>query len=274
MDHAKVFDSLKKDFCALWKFKVHGDTLEIITNFSTTTDQFISVFITQRNQFFVVTDGGWISDQVYECRIDPEDPMYDKLFRYYEKYFEIQTLENGHTNYYYKKSRDEKMIGAMVYDLANFISNVCSGSQINFETIKEINERRIFTKHANDYLKSFETKRTELKVRLRERLPDTPTVIFSAIARKGMSLKLINYVTGSDRNYFLGSIGKAELAFKVADKTGYSNYINSKVAFVNDKASGFSNDKFAVYLDVLRDVTNNQVVFWHEKEKMGHILLS
>ena len=43
----RVFCNISSDFSSLWKYKLRGETLEIVTPFSTLTGSFISVFLTQ-----------------------------------------------------------------------------------------------------------------------------------------------------------------------------------------------------------------------------------
>ena len=47
--------------------RMRGDTLEVITPFATTNDKFVSVFISERKNGYVVTDGGWITNGIYDC---------------------------------------------------------------------------------------------------------------------------------------------------------------------------------------------------------------
>ena len=52
-------------FSSLWKVKKYGKTIEIITPFFTTNDCFVSVFLTEREGYYIITDGGWISENYY-----------------------------------------------------------------------------------------------------------------------------------------------------------------------------------------------------------------
>ena len=52
-----LFLNISSDFNSLWKYKLRGDTLEIITPFTTMTGSYISIFLTQRDDRFIITDG-------------------------------------------------------------------------------------------------------------------------------------------------------------------------------------------------------------------------
>ena len=57
-------------FSSLWKVKKYGKTIEIITPFFTTNDCFVSVFLTEREGYYIITDGGWISENYYNNFFD------------------------------------------------------------------------------------------------------------------------------------------------------------------------------------------------------------
>ena len=61
----EIVELIKKTFYYLWKVKRYGKTIEIITPSFTTNDCFVSVFLTKRDKYYIVTDGGWISEKYY-----------------------------------------------------------------------------------------------------------------------------------------------------------------------------------------------------------------
>lgn len=68
-----ILKNIVEVYSRLWSFRERGDTVEIITPCSTTNDSFVSVFLTQRENEFIITDGGWISEKYYNDLIDLED---------------------------------------------------------------------------------------------------------------------------------------------------------------------------------------------------------
>ena len=71
-----IFNIIIHAFNALWNIKHYKNTIEIITPSFTTNDCFISVFITERNGRFIITDGGWISENYYNNSFDNDDEYY------------------------------------------------------------------------------------------------------------------------------------------------------------------------------------------------------
>ena len=99
----KLIEYIIKSYNSLWKIKKHGNTFEIITPIATTSNIFVSVFLTRRGDDFIVTDGGWIDSGMYECEANSDDIYYFKLFQYYLEDYEIDILEHAGYHYYYKK---------------------------------------------------------------------------------------------------------------------------------------------------------------------------
>ena len=44
----RIFEIVRTAFNSLWKMRMRGDTLEIITPFATTNDKFVSIFVSKR----------------------------------------------------------------------------------------------------------------------------------------------------------------------------------------------------------------------------------
>ena len=89
-------------FSSLWKVKKYGKTIEIITPFFTTNDCFVSVFLTEREGYYIITDGGWISENYYNNFFDSDDESYLRLFTYYKEQYSIRETESNNKIYYYK----------------------------------------------------------------------------------------------------------------------------------------------------------------------------
>lgn len=98
-----ILKNIVEVYSRLWSFRERGDTVEIITPCSTTNDSFVSVFLTQRENEFIITDGGWISEKYYNDLIDLEDDHFNRLYEYYLTQYSISTLEAKERIFYYKK---------------------------------------------------------------------------------------------------------------------------------------------------------------------------
>jgi hypothetical protein len=268
MDHIRVFDDLKNSFGALWNYNLRGDTIEVITPYSTTNDMFISVFINERNGEFIASDGGWLYDDAYNTSIDLNDPCFSKLYYHYERYYDVKSVINDFgSTFFYKKTHNPKTIANIVYDLANFVSAIVSCSLVQFQDVAEKEEKEFFAREANAYIS---TLTNQLKVNHNYPIGNKlKNIRFSTIINHSSSkITLINYITGSNYNYFQSSIARANLNFEIASKSVYNQHIKNKIAFINDKADGFVQDKLYEYLNELESHTNTPNVKWSEKQSL------
>ena len=269
MKSQKVFESIKEEFCSLWSFKLKGETLEIITPYSTTTSKFVSIFLTQRNKEFIVSDGGWLLSEMYDNSIDFDDEMFAKAFYYFENQYEIKSIEATSATFYYKKTYNAALVPSLVYEMANFISAVVSSSQVQFQNLDEKETKKLFEGHARSYINSLVPKDGSRTLMFRKALSDDDnlkSIKFSAISQYNNQLTLINYVTGSTIDYFANSIGKANIMFEVGEKSKFKKNIKNKIALIDDTAKGFDKKRLAGYLDMLETTTKRHNILWHQRE--------
>lgn len=269
-----IFKNIKEEFCSLWNFKERGETLEIITPYTTTSNKFVSVFLTTKNNEFVISDGGWLSNDSYECSLDFDDDAFCKVFGYYKNYYDIKTVRASELDYFFKKTDKRALIPNLVYDIANFVSAISGSSQIQFIDIKEKDEKARFNKQANTFLTTLVPKTDRPRVHFRKSINDSlKSIKFSAIVIASKNqMTLINYVTGSTIDYFIGSIGKANITFEVANKSTLTENIKNKIALINDTASGFDKNKLYAYLEQLETVTKSHNILWHQRDRLKAII--
>lgn len=270
MNMAAIFQNVKESFCSLWTFKVRGKTLEIITPYATTNAKFISVFVTQQSDKYVVTDGGWLTGGEYETKPNFDDDIFMKIFNHYETSFSINKLEQSSGVYYYKTTTKADLIPNLVYDLANFLSSILSTSQIQFLDQKEKEEKENFRKMADSYISGIVNK-DNLKFR-KELGEDYRNVRFNAIVAKGSRISLVKYITGSTPNYFLSSLTKATVDFEITNHSPYNDFIDNRVTLVNDNAPGFDTRKLFRYLETLEEHTKIPSIKWSQKEQLTSVL--
>lgn len=270
MRTAEIFENIKESFCSLWSFKIRGKTLEIITPYSTTTQKFISIFITQQEDKFIVTDGGYLLSGDYETTPDYNDDIFMRIFNHYESFYEINNKEINNNIFYYKSTQNENLIPNLVYDLTNFLSNIISASQIQFTDQKEREEKETFRRAADNYLSAIISK--DLVKFHRELGENYKSVRFNAIVKKGARINLIKYITGSTPSYFLSSLAKATVDFEIANHSPYNEYINNRIALVNDTAAGFVENKLFRYLQTLEEYTNIPSIKWSQKEELIEVI--
>lgn len=130
----KLFNEVKGDFSSLWHFKNRGETIEFVTPYSTLGGEFVSVFLTQRENGFVVSDGGRLQDIAAEQGVELETRARVHHADLLDKYSICETFGKPNDRlFHYKITKDFKMISACVYDLARFHEAVANA--IYLETL-------------------------------------------------------------------------------------------------------------------------------------------
>src|SRR5438876_803964 len=122
-----IYKDILSSFGKLWKYKEREKSLEIITPFATTSQKFVSVFLTKRENEFIVSDGGWIAEGLYDNIFDRNIDCFERVVSYYLDTFNIQEAKNlSSTSVFYKKTEKQISVPSLVFDLANFISTTIS----------------------------------------------------------------------------------------------------------------------------------------------------
>lgn len=125
-----IAELIKRDFEKLWRFKLRGESLEVVTPFSTVTNKFVSVFITIRNGKYVVTDGAMISDGMNEYGINQENLQV--AYKAAELFNIKTTYQKG--LYFYKISEAKMLLSSDLHDMASFIAIAVNTTAINNPT--------------------------------------------------------------------------------------------------------------------------------------------
>src|ERR1043166_5283425 len=152
MDFESIFKTVKDSFCSLWSFKIRGETLELITPYSTTNFKFISIFVTEKNGRFIATDGGWLLNGEYDTDISLNDEYFRRIFDYYSVLYDLQSTEQGETTLYYKTCSKLELLPNLVHDLSVFLSAAINASLLEVGEIKEIIEKERFNREVDTYL--------------------------------------------------------------------------------------------------------------------------
>src|SRR5688572_14680552 len=132
-----MFESIYKDvissFGELWKFKERDKSLEIITPFATTSQRFVSVFLAERDGEFIVSDGGWVAEGLYDNTFDKDIYCFDKVFSHYQNSFSIKETKNlNGVKVFYKKTENKTSVPSIIFDLSNFISTIVSLTHVEY----------------------------------------------------------------------------------------------------------------------------------------------
>lgn len=271
MNLIEIFTDIKNAFGGLWQTKQRGNSLEIITPYATTNNRFVSVFLSKQGDDYVVSDGGWINNGVYEVTVG-EEMCFLKILYHFQNSFDVKQVVSAEgVMYYYLKTANAIDIPSKLFDLTLFIQNIVSVSEIDFENKEEKETKERFVSVANEYLKSFTDKsKLHLNCYL---VPEKKDIKFNAIYNNTPSkLSLVNYVTGSSNFYFSNSISKANMLFQMADDSIVKKNISNKISIIDTSAEGYVPEKLASFLYHLEHHTGSILVNWSEKEKLQSIL--
>jgi len=269
----KVVYNVRQCFDQLWSFKLRGtDTVEISTPYSTTTSKFVSIYVTERADRFIISDGGLLNSEAYESEIDYENQCLLKILYHFEAFYEVKKTEDKKgIKHYYKTTNNEKLIPNLVYEMAQFVSMCASAATVQFEDPKEIEERNTFRTKASSYIHSnFQNDNIRFRANLDK--GEFRAVRFSAIIERKSRLNLVSYLTGSNPANFISSIAKANINFEVATGSKYNQVIDNKIVLINDTADGYIPAKLHKQLNVLQDHIGQEPIPWSQKEKLLTIL--
>jgi hypothetical protein len=275
MDNNKIYSEVKAAFCSLVDFKVRGNTLEIITPFATLSSKIVSVFITEREGKLIVSDGGWINENIYnEDETENDDDVLNKIFLANESFYKIKTtLDKNKIEVYYKVCENPKLIANATFEMASFITSIVDSKAIPFKKDRESIERLKFRTEVDNFLESI-CNPTELVLR---RVLDIPGVTFNAIIRRHSKIYLFNYVTGSSPYHFEKELQRNYYNFDVIRRSTLKHDIEGKACIINTEATGYRRDKFGQIIKDIQDKvadTNptNGVIEWKSKNRIKEMI--
>jgi hypothetical protein len=266
-----IYNDITSTFGNLWSYKIRGKSIEIITPFATTNHRFISVFLTIQGTDYIVTDGGWIEQGIYDNNFNLDEDCFKKIILHYQNVYNVKEIKNGaKTTYFYKKTANPISISSIVFDLSTFISTLVSLSFVEYTEKEERETKERFNKKANLYLSQIVDSD---KIKFNAPIDEHKKIKFSAIINTNKSeLILINYITGSSDYYFNNSISKTNMMYEMALKTPYSRFIRKKISVVDTDATGYIPQKVNPFLRHLSENTKCVEVNWHEREKLPSLI--
>jgi hypothetical protein len=261
-----IIEDIKSSYNSLWKTKEWGNSVEIITPVSTTNDMFVSVFLTKKNDEYIVTDGGWMVNEIYKTSIKDGDIYFNRLIAYYLEYYSIKQLTGKGLTLYYKKTDRQTLVPNIVYDLSSFISVAVSSTYISFTARREKDEISRFSNQTKDYLRTIAPER---RILFNKSISDqTETVKFGAVIQiENGKFTLIEMITGTNIRDFIGSICRAYTNFNIANSS-CKDTIRNRVSLVNNQAAGYQEVKITSYLNQLKNNPANAVIGWDERERL------
>lgn len=255
----KIFETIKGAYQSLWQVKDYGKTLEIVTPVATMNDMFVSVFVTKRGNDYIVTDGGWINEGLYDCEVPWNNGVFNKIGSFFADSIQIQTTEAHGKKFYYKRIDCINLLPNIVFDMANFINLIISTSNVQFVTDRS---ELSFRKRARGFLRR---EYGEDIFEFDKPIADNESVKFNAIRREINGIKLINFVSGSNSNYFTNSICRSDMNFQMVLPLHDRYNILRTITLLDDsKKSIIESPQVQTYYNYLLEKKSdkNRVVLW------------
>jgi hypothetical protein len=267
MDKNKLLDIVRADFGYLWQSKQRGNSIELITPFETSTSKFVSVFITIRANNFIVSDGGWLWKNFYGIhQFSIKDLTAITELR--QKEHSIQTVANDSGDkYYFKKCADDKMLSAIIYDIANFIMNTVNIYSSQLSEKGEVEQQDRFGTTATKFITQINN-----NIKFNQSLDDQKSIKYNAVYNYNSNLVLIMYITGSTPYYFANGLRKAAVNFELSQKSKYSSFISHKLPLVDNEALGYHPDHETELFSYLEEKSECPIITWNERDKLIPIL--
>lgn len=260
----KILNNIIATFSSLWQMKRIGESYEIITPVSTSNNLFVSVFLTQRGDEYVVTDAGWIDSGAYDID-EISDVVYDKILAYYINCYDIKTVKYKSLVYFYKKANRVDLIPNLIFDVSAFINDLVSTScaEISHTADKSYN---IFTRKANRFLRTFVPDDNFLPKREIKRV--FPALSFSAAIKCSNGISLLNFATGSCDSYYINSLCKSQASFEIVHKEDIDNYYGNRILLLDDEKKSLISDNVGVYLNYIREKKICDISMWSRREEL------
>lgn len=250
--------------------RMRGDTLEVITPFATTNDKFVSVFISERKNGYVVTDGGWITNGIYDCDLPLLNDIYIKVLNYYSTEYKIKSVEAFDNTYYYKITKEKNLIPNLVFDVAAFIKDVVSSSFINYEESKELEVSKRFASQANAFFRELiPPKQLKMNHYITEGLRG---IRFNTVFALRNRYTLISYVTGSRDNYYILSLSKANTQYDFIESDSINGLVSNKIVLLDDTVKSFNSEKVVPFMKVVTSKANRRNVRWKDRKTIEELV--
>lgn len=261
-----IFSEITYAFNSLWKCRQRGGSLEIITPFPTSTDMYISVFLTQRGDSWIVSDGGWMHGGMYNCEIPYADKIYDRALSFFMDDYGIKTTPGaeGKGLYYYKGTKNRDLVPNIIFDLANFLSVAVNTSLVEF---RDQTESDRFSGHAKNFLKS---KLSDDRVTFNAVFSDSvPMARFSAVVRnkKGRG-SLINFISGRTQNNIRTGFARSNMNFDLLEDSGIGDLVEHKFVLIDDSVTSMASEKLAPMIQTCKKRGRIPISWEHSRDRI------
>lgn len=264
----QLFNQIKREFGSIWRMSMRGETMVITTPMATTTHMFVAVYVSKKDNGYVVSDGGCLSMGDYETKLPYKEKNFLKIFNHYKETYGIKTLNANGWTYYYKTTTNPIMIASLVFDMSSFIGAIASAAEaINTTVVDQRNEA--FKYKANDFIRqTFEKEKYKLSLSI----DGFPDVTLSAVLFSDSGTTLVNYVSGSNFGTFAGNLCKSAYTFQIIRHKQPDITIHNQIHLLDTESLGFKDSKSRPYIDTITSEHTSQVLHWEDREELTEIV--
>ena len=272
-----VFSAIKSDFTSLWEYKQRGETIEIITPFSLLSGSFISVFLTVREDSYIVADGQRVSQIINDLNLDWHRSAVQAYLEKTSEHYGVKKINNNNAVFYFKVTKDIMLLTACIYDLIHF----------QIAALNSIYSSQVFVENEQAKYRQFSTRVNDL---IRRRIADhalnndafeleqnasLTTFHYSTVIKKRGSSYLwaAMCITGSTPTYFCSSMSKAYMGFGyVKSRPDFRQYVKIAAIF-DERAKGYdlTNDRVRIQRDYMMAQCDPASYTFGEFEKITHL---
>jgi hypothetical protein len=265
----EILPIIKADFGSLWHCKARGGSIEIITPFSTSTQKFVSVFVTFRDSQMVVSDGGWLEDDadLYTLASTIEDPDFEFFVDHFRRVYKVLVAERpDKKRIFFKKTADTKLLTGAVYDIANFVVATVNATSVPHGE-EEGSASQTFRQDANCFFEA-----TFQNLKLGGSIEGVKSHKYSVVIYPTPStLALVSYVTGSTPRYFGRELSNAICGFQVANRSVSRPYIRSRIALLDNSARGYDPSRLEDDLSLLPE-HGASALSWIDRDQLLRLI--
>lgn len=245
----KILQRIKDEFGTLWNCKALGETVKITTPFSSALSELINVYIVQRGNGFVISDGSDLYTSILSQGEDWNHPDIQIAVSHLQMQFEVKVSHrdgSGIPIFYLKV--DENEIASAVFNLCNFQAAVLdvffSKVSVSMDQDgKEENETEIFVSESNGYISETYGKAHHIDILPKAEIYKSfaPTVMIDA-------KYAIQYVSGYAPKTFSDSVCRAHLLYEALTQS--KGLAEVFVAYINDSAKGYRSNISHEFLEI------------------------
>lgn len=257
---------IKKEFDSLWSCTVLGDTLKLTVPYVTLYNEFVDLYVTKRDNKYIVADGGQLNDFLIELKSKDNKLLNDCISLYMKEYNIHKTLGDQRLMYF-KKTTDEFYLGTSVLHMSEFIKSVYSLIKIDShqKEDKEVDtESDIFRKDATKFVNDIYGSHDNYQVSFNQRINNIK-VSCEINSLKGKNL--LQFITGGSEYYYRSFINNTSADFSVLNS---NSAINEKIVLLDDRSDVYKKNKEQLDVYILEMASNltRQPIFWSEKNKL------